>query len=191
MLQWRIGLCMSTYRTSKIQINTPLKPLGAINLAVQPAARIVQSKCLECYSLETTMISVTYFCDTFVQAISLGDKMVDLGQKATIPILHNGLLAKQQSQQKTAIAPPRHGTDNKTSSSLIRASGTIDIWDQSQAWDLVYAKFHRLVAIQQESNLFGKDKLIRRNGVPQVEPKKMFRLLIVNFANQVGQILEG
>lgn len=86
--------------------------------------------------------------------------------------------------------PYSHDTDVRTSSPLIRASATIDIPTQSQAWVPVYAKLRGLIVIQPEQKLFEKHELVCTNEVPEVNPNKMFSLLIANFANQKRQILK-
>lgn len=149
-------------------IKHPQKFLGTINLTMQLASYNLLVNFFGCDSLVAPTILGAEFYDNFVQAIQPGDKVVELDDKTSIPILYNGLRIRQSSQQENIRIPYVHVTDDETPFSLIGASATIDIRAQNQAWVMIHAKHHGLVVIEPEPKLFDKHELICTNGVAQV-----------------------
>lgn len=109
------------------------------------------------------MISEADFCDKFVQAIRLVDKVVEVDDGTMIQILCNDLRTRV-TVEDTKI-PYGHVVDDKAPSPLIRVSATIDIPTQNLVLVPVHAKLHGLVVIQPKPKLFDRHELISSNGI--------------------------
>lgn len=96
-----------------------LKLPEIVILVAQPASENARVKVFVCKYLADLMILRANFCDKLVQAIQPGEKVVDLKEKPTTPILSNGLRTQRRSHQMSMGIPYGHVTDSEALSSLI------------------------------------------------------------------------
>lgn len=185
--RWWFRLNMGTYQTSEMRTNTRWNSLGPSTLWCCLLPITYGWTVLYVDSLAAPMILRADWRDKRLQAIRPGDKVAALEDRTTISILRNGLQSQRSSQRKKTGIPYGQVIDDKTPSFLIRVSELIDNPVQSQGWVQVRAKHNGMVVIQPELKLFYKQELVWTNGVVEVEPDKMFWLLVANFANQKCQ----
>lgn len=136
------------------------------------------------------MIFGANFCDKFIQTIRPIDKPIELDDRTTIPIVRPGLHEHSAAQQIRRSPIARDKSKNMPSP-LNGASATIPIPVQSQAWVPAHAKSHRLAVVEMDPKLVEKLELLCTNRAAQIEPNKMLRLLVSNFANEPRQVRKG
>lgn len=169
--------------------NNPLSMLGIISLPVRLGRHLALVDFVVCTSLGAQAILGADYCDKFVEAIRPRAKLVEMDDGTTVPIVRRVM----RRGPKFVALPPDLEYDRTGGrvSDKVRVATSVKIPAHSQTWVQVTTKKHGLVVLQPLPSLFEKQKLSCTNGVVQVEPDRIFKVLIANFAPYEQRVVKN
>ena len=119
--------------------------------------------------------------DRFVEAIYPRKKTVEMNDGTTVPITGKTL---KRPPVASLVTPQDGKQPHGSESPKIRVETVIVLPPDAQMWISVVCKLHGLAVVQPHDDLYLREKLFASNGVVQVEPERLFRILMVNLSKK-------
>ena len=171
--------------------NKPLQLLGTIKLPVRLGNFSSRIEFIVCKTLAAPAILGADFCDRFVSAIRPSQKIVELDDGSSVPIVRRPL---RNASRRSGPPLPKDMRDPDTSGRVspnIKAAETLTVPAQSQAWVKVSTKRHGNIVVQPLPKLFELHSLACANGIASVLPNVAFRILVANTSDIPRRIVRN
>ena len=130
-------------------------------------------------TLATSVILGCDFCDRHVEAIRSRQRKVEMNDGTTVPIISKPTARASQSPplpEEQQFVPLPGKVSNK-----IQVHERTYIPSETQAWVQVTTQKEGLILVDSLPKLYENDMCLAGAGVTEVEPNKLFQILVANF----------
>ena len=159
----------------------PIRTIGRIDLVVRLGTRLVKLEFVVCQKLACPVVLGCDYMDRFVEAILPRKRLVELDDGTTVPIT-------RRPMRRPPNSPPlpveqEYTTSGGRTSPKVRVAKAVELQPGTQTFVEVTTERHGTMVLQPIESLFAKSSVVATNGVVQVEPNQVFRILVANFGD--------
>ena len=163
-----------------------VRTVGTVTLRCQLGSYETRVNFVVCERLSVPVILGCDFCDRYVEAIMPRQKMVELDDGSTVPIIR---VPSTRARDAVPLpAPLRYPTAADPPAPKVHASRSYKLQPRSQTWIEVVSKHHGVGVVEPLPLLYERQSIALANGIVQTMPGQKFRILIANFSDHVRAV---